>query len=324
MSTNKKESSKLLEWYNSMYHFNKNAVHVRFFKWAWDINPVDKYNTMCPYFWALVFTTLITFVIPVLPFVKGLTYINRSAGNKLRNWIIDKSQNRSKNKLQRITTTLTEEIRNIIKDKNGYEAYKLIYKSKCYRKYKYDLPIWFEELQQIKQLAIDYKYEARVEKDKQAAQRAAKRARMLETVTYRNNENKILSFILSTISVLVTAAVVGMILYATGILLKLIFLSVNWITVGKGLLIGLSIVATIVTAYLIIRYALIPFSDTIVSYVRCTNIECKQCNGIKKVLRAIFNVIAYVPKRIGLILIWTVDLLVAMYKRNCPRITWKQ
>lgn len=48
---------------SSMYSFNKNSFHVKFFQWMWGIDPTRQFKTMCPYFWQYVGSIII------LPFI---------------------------------------------------------------------------------------------------------------------------------------------------------------------------------------------------------------------------------------------------------------
>jgi hypothetical protein len=37
-----------------LYNLNSKSKTVKFFKWAWGVDPTIKYKTMCPYFWAFI------------------------------------------------------------------------------------------------------------------------------------------------------------------------------------------------------------------------------------------------------------------------------
>jgi hypothetical protein len=129
----------------NLYSFSKNAWHVQFFKWMWNVNPVEKYKTMCPYFWqfvgsiiilpAILFWKIIDCLIP--PIDKWIDSVNENSHQKQMNHLLFKFHSAE-----------------LIRDKY------VLWKSKCWRNYSDSLlnvgSITNEEYKEFRREAFSY------------------------------------------------------------------------------------------------------------------------------------------------------------------------
>lgn len=104
----------------NLYDFNKNIWHAKFFEWMWDVNPVYRFKTMCPYFWQFVGSIII---LPLIIVVKIINVLFKS----LTKWI----DNYTDRYADRILRDILEQIKNAKTNKDYYD----IYNSKCFSKF---------------------------------------------------------------------------------------------------------------------------------------------------------------------------------------------
>jgi|VirMetMinimDraft_7_1064189.scaffolds.fasta_scaffold12291_4 hypothetical protein len=101
-----------------LYNLNSKSKTVKFFKWAWGVDPTIKYKTMCPYFWAFIGTVII---LPVLLLIKFTEFIT----NPITNYFNTKSEAQASLYIKNLLIELNS------KEKSDVEFYNL-YKSKCF------------------------------------------------------------------------------------------------------------------------------------------------------------------------------------------------
>jgi hypothetical protein len=110
---------------DNLYSFSRNSWHVRLFKWIYGTNPTTTFNTMCPYFWSMVFTLLcFPLILPIRLLGKTgsrfLSYLESYKREKRRK-LIDNFINRCSNPN--------------LSDKEAY----YIVESKCWKRFNYEL-----------------------------------------------------------------------------------------------------------------------------------------------------------------------------------------
>lgn len=108
----------------NLYTFSKTSWHVQFFKWMWNVNPVDKYKTMCPYFWQFIGSL---FLLPFIAIWKLVLWILAP----IEDWIDRKSEASAEAEMQDILFRFTQA--------DTLEEKYFLWKSKCFRKYMNNL-----------------------------------------------------------------------------------------------------------------------------------------------------------------------------------------
>ena len=105
---------------SSLYDFSKNAWHVKFFKWMWNVDPTIRYKTMCPYFWQYVGSIII---LPFIAIWKLLTWLWAPIDRMIDSYF--------QASIERSINQLREDIMNAETDEDCYK----LYRSKCYQKH---------------------------------------------------------------------------------------------------------------------------------------------------------------------------------------------
>jgi len=252
----------------------------------WGVNPADRYKTMCPYFWQYVLSILI------LPAI--LLY-------KIGQFILKPFKYLWESYTDRQAALATKELLADIKSAKTDEDYYKIYKSKCFEGHKYELldleedfdtDIFDEIYERYLAFKTGKKERARIKKDKAQAQ--------IDNFKYGTG-GKVLSYIIG-LGVLVG---LGFFIYW---FVHLFTWSqfVNFMT-----FLGIVVVCCVILMGLI----------GLVRYIN-KSIPCD--NKVK----TFFNNIVF-WKYIGLffVMIWKgiriiIDMIVNVYKQNCPVIHW--
>jgi len=252
----------------------------------WGVNPADRYKTMCPYFWQYVLSILI------LPAI--LLY-------KIIHFIMIPFKAMWEAYTDRQAALATKELLAEIKSAKTDEDYYKIYKSKCYDGHKWELldleedfdsDIFDKILERYLAFKEGRKEMARIKKDRAQAQ--------IDNFKYGTG-GKVLSYIIGL-----------------GVLIGLGFLIywfVHLFTMVQFLkfLTGIGIMATVI----VILLALFALFTYINDSIPCDN----------KVKLFLNNIVFW--KYVGLffVMIWKgiriiIDMIVNVYKQNCPVIHW--
>lgn len=291
-----------------LYTFKKTSWHVRFFEWLFGVNPVHRYKTMCPYFWTyvVVFLTL-PLILLVKMFGKG--------GTRFLNYLKDYKENRRLKMVAYLKSLCEKE------DMTPEEAYK-IWRSRCWKKHKWDLENYYE----IRDKLCDL-YEKHVKfMDKMRQADYQKRLAQQEVRAQKLQEYKEAKWF-TPVSYIISAGLIGMILYAIVFGLYQASIAINWAVVGHWALIILivlgAIAAFIGTLYALIKFIFIPFFQ----WLSCVKLpECGICNNVK----AFFRLFIYIWMPIKYIVLGMIkfvaiigNMIYSTYKKQCPVITWE-
>lgn len=107
---------------SNLYDLKSDSNHVKFFKWMWEVDPHIRFKTMCPYFWQYAGSIII---LPLIIIWKGIIALT-DPWNAYLQRKMDKDE---PIKLEKILKDL--EVASTDRD-----FYK-IFKSKCYMKYQF-------------------------------------------------------------------------------------------------------------------------------------------------------------------------------------------
>ena len=289
-----------------LYSFKKTSWHVRFFKWIFDVNPVNRYKTMCPYFWTYV---LIFLFLPLILLVKMFG----TSGTKFLNWTKDYKNN----KLAAAISHLKE----LCGDPNitAETAYKIT-RSKCWKKHHWEVE--YDIKNKVKGLAhkhYDYLDDLKRAKDRASALKQDARSKKYEEV----KEQKWFTPVAYTI----TFSMLGLLIYAIGYMGYQGGKMIDWPWLGKWTLYVLAGAAVLFVAGLIvygfIKHMVAPFFR----WVSCIKLpECGICENMKAFLslfKYIWRPIRYVLVGIGKFFAIIGDMIYSTYKKKCPIITWE-
>lgn len=289
-----------------LYSFSKNSWHVRFFKWLFDVNPVHRYKTMCPYFWTYVLIFLF------LPFILLVKLFGKS-GTKFLNWVKDFKENRDKKSVAYLNKLCSNP------NLTNEEAYK-IRRSRCWKKHNWDIT-WElrEHIDEMFHKHLEYRRELENIADREREAKIQERSAKYEEI----KELKWFPYVAYTI----TFGLLGIVAFA------IIYggyqgaMAIDWPWLGKWTLYVLGGAAILFVAglivYAIIKYLIVPF----VRWVSCMKLpHCGLCENFK----AFFSLFKYVWRPIRYILVGIIkffaiigDMIYSTYKKKCPIITWE-
>lgn len=271
---------------NNLYRFSNTSWHVKLFTWIYGKNPTSTFNTMCPYFWSMVFTLLF------FPLILVIKLFGKTGTNLLSNLESYKRDKTNKIIQDFITKCENPEL-------TAKEAYSIT-KSRCWKLYRYDLG-WRtkDDIWNMSDEYSKYLYQLKLEKNIQNVKK-------IKEV----KESKYFPYIAYTVST-------GVFLLITYIFYRLISMielkPVDWEFVG-GVTSILGIIAVgSILIILFIKYILSPLFDKL----KCIELpKCKLCKlGLGKYLLAPF-------KFLGKGLLIVCDMIYMTYKKACPRIEW--
>lgn len=280
-----------------LYTFSKTSWHVKFYKWLYGTNPVDTFNTMCPYFWTYVLTFIF---LPLILIVK----LFGSYGNKFLKYLESRKRVSTERSKQKFIDECSKE------DLSNKDAYNIC-KSKCWNNFSYCID--FNIYNRVREGSDEYAKEllrVKWEKDR------LKTKRKYDTI----KDNKFFTIFSYIISVLILM-VIGYLLFLLASAIS--WSSINWLIVGKVFLGILIIVTAIVLLYLTTAYILTPF----IKWLSCRKLpECGLCKKIAvlgKVFTYLFKPFVYIFKGIIHFFAIIIDMIKSTYEKSCPLITWE-
>ncbi len=272
----------------NLYTFSKNAWHVKLFKWIYNTDPTQTFNTMCPYFWSLVATFIL---LPIILVVKLFGSGGTKVLSKLESYKRDRRDKKGKAFVEKCSKEdiTEEEAFNIVKN-CGWSDYR------WYLDYELETEIKHKYWNYVEVLA------SRINKKKENAQiRKQKIAEVKESKWFTYT-----AYLVSIISI--SALLFG--LYSLVSLIE--FSTIDWDAVKYVACVFGGIAGVILGAYGVIMYIIIPIAD----YLSCLD-NCILCKlNIWKYIFAPFKFLWN-----GILII--VDMIYMTYKKACPRITWK-
>lgn len=270
-----------------LYTFSKNAWHVKLFKWIYNTDPTQTFNTMCPYFWSMVATILF---FPIILVVKlfgkgGTSFLNNLESYKRR-------------KKDRAIALLIEKCSK--KDLTNEEAYN-IRKSNCWENYNYYIDYDLYKII-INKANEHYNYLEVLGKEKEV-----KRQQKKEKVE-KIKESRV--FIIT--SYITSLVVFSFALYAIYLGFSMIdFNPIDWGFIGEVFILTAEVIAVILLIVALYNYVFTPLYNWL-SCRRCT--LCQYSIG-----KHIIAPFKFTWR--GILII--ADMIYMTYKQACPRITWK-
>ena len=289
-----------------LYSFSKNSWHVKFFKWLFDVNPVNRYKTMCPYFWTYV---LIFLFLPLILLIKMFG----KSGTKFLNWVKDFKANREDKAIAHLTSLCENP------DITAEESYK-IRKSKCWKKHSWDINYELrDKIDELNKLHVRHLYNLNRQRENE---RYAKRIEMSKQYE-ELKEQKWFPYV----AYIITFGLLGTLLTAIFYGGYKAAIVIDWQWLGKWTLYvttgAIIIFVAFTIIYGIVKYTILPFFK----WISCVKLpKCGLCENLK----AIFSLFKYVWMPIKYILIGIVkffviigDMIYSTYKKKCPIITWE-
>jgi ABC-type multidrug transport system fused ATPase/permease subunit len=182
----------------NLYSFSKNAWHVQFFKWMWNVDPVDKYKTMCPYFWQFIGSIII---LPIIILAKLFIYTGQTIADNFEGYSEKQAERESKKLLIRINSA------------KSIEDYEKLLNSKCYSKYIYNLYLSNEISDEAYTELRDKKFKI----EREADYKKAKKQVIVDNIKY-GVIGKLILYVAT--SVVLSLVIYGFILVAYMITLK--------------------------------------------------------------------------------------------------------
>lgn len=269
---------------NNLYTFKKNAWHAKLFKWLYGTDPTTTFNTMCPYFWSMVFTILL---LPILLCFKLLGKTGSNFLSKLESFKRDRIKARSANMLKLALTAETMSLK---------DAYQLRHSCFWYDDAYYDVPR--ELLSIIQDKASEYEKILSKEKYRKETQR--------ENTINEIKTNKYFNFIAYIVTALLAF------IFVRGAYKMISYLNSSY-SLDYEKLMYIGIFLGIVTSLVFISIILYRFIfSPLFSWLSCKKIKL----GKLKIL--LFPLIL-----LGTGLIMLCDMIYLTYKKACPRVTWK-
>jgi hypothetical protein len=275
---------------------------------------------MCPYFWTYVLIFL--FIVPIL-----IVKMFGRAGTTFLSWVKDYKYNKER----RIVASLEARCSN--PNLTEAEAHA-IYKSKCYKKYQWDIDyqiknkIYEMYIREDDRIHVIKRQEAHEAYAKAEARKEKFQSTVTKFETYR--ENKVVNFITYLFAGSLLLFIVGVMLYG----IYSVGVMVPWATVGTGLLVGLTALAIVATAVFIIYSLIVYVFKPFFKWVACVKMpNCSLCSGIKrffgkvvylKYLLYIFLPLWWVVLGIGKLFAIIGHMVYSTYKKRCPIIEWKE
>lgn len=275
-----------------LYTFSRSAWHVKLFKWVYGVDPTQIFHTMCPYFWSLVATVILTFIIPIIPFIKMFGKTGTALLKSLESRKRDKLKRQIEDFQKRCSEEMTDE-----------EAHSLV-TSKCWDRFYYEIDNdLYQSIREKYSNHCYYLYNLREEKSRKEAQR---RQKVKEV-----KESKWFTYTAYLVSFLIFS-LIGYAFYA--FFSSIEFRPVDWKLIG---ILGAFIAAAIAVVFGAIglyNYVLKPFAG----WLQCIKLpKCRLCQlGLGKYIAAPF---IFLGKGILIVL----DMIYMTYKKACPRVTWK-
>lgn len=291
----------------NLYSFSKNAGHVKAFKYLWGVNPVEKYKTMCPYFWSWVGTIIIIIPLLLLKLFGARIYKWAETYEEWKNKLYEKRKKKFIEKFEAID----------IQDHKA--CYKFV-KSKCWSKFSFGMSSssFSDRYYDIK--GAHYEYEDLLDSRKRERKLAYKKN--LESVKAPINSPKdnIIGFIMMASISIMLALYILYILYLGGSWLWGVILS-NWdgvietlIIIGWIALILLGAVALAAGIY-----------KLYVEHISCSERFIKFCTALDSFFTKLYNSYLLVFFRgIAKTFVIVGDMIYKTYKKQCPIIYWKE
>jgi len=283
-----------------LYNFKKGSNHVKFFKWIWGVDPTDRYNTMCPYFWSYVATIIF---LPIILLFKVLG----GAGNSINLKLLNYKNNRSKKLKEGLVSKIEALSKLNHSDEDVLKKYYDIRNSKCFENFEWSIP--YDLVRKVKDFSNEY-HSILMKAESLRLQEKSEKARKVNYVSIK--ENKVLKYIAMGI------AIVGalFLVYFIGLFIIFAYNVVPWVTVFiiiAGLLLAL------VLLYVVSKYIFEPFYEKVLC-----KIEWNKTWVVKASKWIWFNVLGTIGR--GLIngIIIFIDMVKSQYEQSCPIITWEE
>ena len=269
-----------------LYDFKSDTLHAKFFEWMWNVKPKEKYKTACPYTWQYVGSIII---LPIIILVKLYKWIAKPISNMIESY--------NERYAEKLVKQMIEDLKNARTDKDYYS----IVNTKCWSKWNYQIFELDGDFTYTKRDEIYNKYyDYSREMNKKKKESKLKLQTQMDNFKY-GKVGTYLSYILGA-SVIVG---IGFFFYWFVHLFTMAafinFLLYAGITIGVVLVIAAVVVAVM---YL---YEQIPCDNKVKDF---------------------FNGIVF-WKYIGqfFVMIWNglkimVDMIVNIYKKQCPTIHW--
>ena len=296
------------------YSFSVDSWHVKLFKLLWGFNPVYTYNTMCPYFWRLVLGIVLFPILLLRLAILAVAEFTESLSNKLSR----ASRNRKYAKYI-VELDKIEEWNEDIIDKI---AKRLKWNSDFIDRYLYER--FDGQIKVSKNKVINYwdirtkfenaKYDREEKCNKEAAIRRQKWQETYDNIIYHPVISKIIAVI---------AALIG--LYALYWVYRFFYWLLHLFTFSQFVAaFKVILVLVIVCAIIVGIIGLISF---IIDSIRDWKYKANKTNTCRTICKAIWDAIinsfVFIFNAIINGFKIVIDMIVAIYKRSCPRITWK-
>jgi len=270
----------------NLYTFKKNAWHVLFFTWLWGVNPVNRYKTMCPYFWQFVGSL---FILPLIItgkyFIKFLQYCDKKLSEK--------------NKLK--TQEYIAQLKLIVQqEKLSDKEYYNLYKSKYYRKTILDH--YHPNIEYIENKIYD-KYTTY---KKYLNNKSQKQQQIIDNLTY-GWIGKLFLYLITGLTITIVSYFIYIILHLFTFAQFLNALGIILTTIIFIFLMVLLVFLIITIHKIVNKYTFIKIPP--IDYWKYPR---KMWNIIKLIIITVFKGFKVI-----------IDMIKNLYNKSCPIITWK-
>lgn len=298
------------------YSFSAKSWHVKLYKFLWfnGYNPVNHYNTMCPYFWMTILGLVLS---PLLIFRTVFLFVGGYIEEKIENSKLARSTARMEKyllALDNMTDKSTESL-TVFLSKMGWK----VNRNAVLKKYEDDPDRW-AILEAMYDIESNRKYikEEQCQKDKQAFQKKVDKIRY----------NPYVSKALAGIAFIAAAAVGIVVLYLVYLFfywLLHLFTFQQFLNAAGFFLFGVTFGGIIVFIFFIIsKIWTILFSNV------SLNIDCVSpfnrwiVRPLGVMFKGIWSVILTVIELIVSGVVIVIDMIKSIYHQSCPRVTWKK
>jgi hypothetical protein len=291
----------------NLYSFSKNAGHVRAFEYLWGVNPVEKYKTMCPYFWSWVGTIIIIIPLLLLKFFGASISKWAEAYGEWSDKLYEKRRRKFIEKAETIDTTNLKECYNFVK-------------SKCWSKFSYCISrgAFSDKYYDIK--GAFYEHEDLLDSRKRERKLAYKKNIESVKAPINSPKDNILGFIIMACISILLALYVFYMMYLGGSWLWEAIMS-NWDEVIKTLIIMGEILGLLALAVALA----VGIYKLYVEYLSCSEKFIKFCTTLDSFFTKLYNSYLMAFFR-GIVKTFVIigDMIYKTYKKQCPIIYWKE